>query len=156
SDPLYALSFSMPPGVLMTYIQPHRYGSFRDGYFMDREAGAWDRRAYNEYGLYVGLPTLLLAAMAFGSRRKIAAGLLLIGLVALLLALGGNTDPSRIMSGNFEEIPQPGNSLHEWFLRLFPPAEGFRVPARISILATFSLITLAAIGLNFLASRSSS
>lgn len=158
----YALTFSMPPDLLWTYIQPHRFGSFRDGYFLRGEEGeilrdpagnpAWDRRAYGEYGLFVGVPVLLLAlAGLFHLRRRwLGWGLLLIAVLALLLAMGGNTNPARLLAGEFTEFPEPGLSVHELFLRLFPIAEGFRVPSRVSILATFSLVTLAAFGLRWL------
>ncbi len=161
-DPTYALSFSMPPDLLWTYIQPHRFGSFREGYFLRGPDGrilpdpagnpAWDRRAYGEYGLFLGAPALLLAALGlFALRRRwLGWGLLAVAVLALLLAMGGNTDPRRLLAMEFTEFPQPGYSLHELFLRLFPVAEGFRVPARISILATFSLLTLAAFGMRFL------
>ncbi|MCC6545861.1 hypothetical protein IT570_01740 [Candidatus Sumerlaeota bacterium] len=163
-DPTYAISFSMPPDVLKTYLAPHHFGSFRDGYFIRdhdgrivREADgspAWDRRAYGEYGLYVGVPTLLLALAAFASRRRrfaVAMGMML--LLFTLLALGSNTDPRAIMSGNFTEQPQPGSSLYEMVLKIFPPARGFRVPARIIVLNAFVLVTLAAIGMEWIAGR---
>ena len=161
SEPGYAVSYSMPPDLLATYIAPHSFGSFREGYYREDEAGQtltdeagnpqWDFRAYGEYGLYVGLPVLILAAMAFlGRRRKAATGFLLLAVLALLLAMGGNTDPRRIMSLDFEEQPGPGWSLYELLVLLFPPADGFRVPARIAVLAAFCLCTMAALGMGTL------
>lgn len=156
-DPSYSLSFSMTPDFLVTYLSPHHFGSFRDGYHVRDAAGEialdpqgnpiWDRRAFSEYGLYIGIPMLLLALVAVGAvRRRLVWGLVLIAIVALLLALGGNTDPRRLVSGEFSEFPTPGWSLYELFLVVFPIAEGFRVPARLNILTTFSLVTLAAFG----------
>lgn len=165
-DPAYALSFSMPPDLFITYLSPHHFGSFRDGYFVRDAAGniagdpagnpIWDRRAYGEYGLYIGVPMLLLALIGFfATRRRLTWGLAIITALALLLAMGGNTDPGRIIRGAFTEFPDPGWSLHEAFLALFPPAKGFRVPARMIVLATFALVTLAAFGFAFLLSHSS-
>ena len=161
-DPLYAISFSMPPDLFSTYLAPHRFGSFRDGYYVRGEGGEvaqeqdgspmWDRRAYGEYGLYVGVPTLLLAllALADGRRRRLALFLWAVVVLCSLLAMGGNTDPRRLMAGEFTEFPAPGWSLHELFLRLCPPAQGFRVPARIVTLSAFSLVTAAALGFAWL------
>lgn len=165
-DPTYAISFSMPPDLLLTYFAPHLYGSFRDGYFAEGEAGnplfdeagnpAWDRRAYGEYGLYVGIPALLLFILApILDRRRRRVYILLCAIigVAWILALGGNTDPSRIIALDFSEFPAPGYSIHEVFLKIFPPAQGFRVPARIVVLAAFCFITGAAIGLQAIGRR---
>ncbi len=161
-DPLYAISFSMPPDLFSTYLAPHRFGSFRDGYYVRGDGGEvaqeqdgspmWDRRAYGEYGLYVGVPTLLLAllALADGRRRRLALFLWAVVVLCSLLAMGGNTDPRRLMAGDFTEFPAPGWSLHELFLRLCPPAQGFRVPARIVTLSAFSLVTAAALGFAWL------
>lgn len=163
-DPTYALSFSMPPDLFLTYLSPHWFGSFVDGYFVRGADGlplldgagqpVWDRRAYGEYGLFIGVPTLLLALLGIAvSRRKLVTWLVVVIVAAWLLALGGNTAPSRLLSGDFTEFPQPGWSVHEMFLLLFPPAKGFRVPARIVILATFALVTLAALGYTWLLSH---
>jgi hypothetical protein len=164
-DPTYAISFSMEPDLLLTYLAPHAFGSFAEGYYLRDAEGelvpdaagnpAWDRRAYGEYGLFIGVPLLLLAVLGFAThlRRRLTWGLLLIGLCGLLLALGGNTDPRRLFTLNFTEFPQPGWSLHELFLRIFPPAQGFRVPARISILTTFALASLGARGIQFISER---
>ncbi len=149
-DPLYALSYSMPPDVMGLYLAPHLFGSFRDGYWVDQQAGIKDRRAYNEYGLFIGLPTLLLACVgagvSFRRRKWLISFLIAAAVVCVALAMGGNTDISRILSLDFTEFPQPGWSLHEIYLRVIPPAEGFRVPARTVIVANFCLLTLAAFG----------
>lgn len=165
-DPLYAISFSMPPDLLATYLSPHRFGSFRDGYFVRLEDGSpaleadgsamWDRRAYGEYGLYTGVPMLLLALLAVIARhprRRFACFLLGVVVVCSLLAMGGNTDPRRVLAMQFTEFPQPGWSLHEILLRLFPPARGFRVPARIVTLSAFALVTAGALGFAWLIAR---
>ncbi|MBI1291810.1 hypothetical protein GC173_11290 [bacterium] len=167
-DPLYAISFSMPPDVLLTHLIPHREGSFRDGYFLKDadgnpvldEAGnpGWNRRAFGEYGVHVGVPVLVLALLAFADtrRRRAALGLACLYVLFAALALGGNTDPRRILALDFTEFPQPGYSLHELFLGILPPAQGFRVPARIILLGSFALVTMAAFGFDWLLSRAAS
>ncbi|MEO8377741.1 MAG: hypothetical protein ABI579_08720, partial [Candidatus Sumerlaeota bacterium] len=163
-DPTYAISFSMPPDLLKTYLAPHYFGSFRDGYYIKDKNGevvkeadgspAWDRRAYGEYGLYVGVPMLLLALCAFASSRKKFAGELVAMMVLFtLLALGSNMSLAALKSGNFTEQPEPGSSLYEFVLKVFPPAQGFRVPARIAVLNAFALVTLAAIGMGWIAEK---
>lgn len=111
-DPGYSLSFSMPPDVLATALVPDLYGNWRDGYSL----GAWwdnylDRRAYNEYGVFVGVPTLLLAAIGVGAlwrarRRQLAFGLVAAIALAWLMAMGGNASLGRIWRGEFDEFPQ--------------------------------------------------
>jgi hypothetical protein len=162
-DPLYAISFSMPPDVLLSHFNPHREGSFRDGYFLHDEAGnpvlddagnpGWNRRAFGEYGVHVGVPILLLVLLAFlldGPGRRRYSVFLLFYILTVLLALGGNTAPARLLYGQFTEFPEPGWSLHEIFLRLFPPAQGFRVPSRILLVGNLALLTIAAGGLDAL------
>ncbi|CAN5290400.1 hypothetical protein BH09SUM1_BH09SUM1_23910 [soil metagenome] len=165
NDPSYAISFSMPPDLLKTYLSPHYFGSFRDGYYVENPDGTiaanengaaiWNRRAYSEYGLFVGIPILLLAiaGVFFRGHRKCAAGLGVIIVVSILLALGANTRTDVLLSRNFAEFTDAGlfaphgYSLHELFMTICPPAKGFRVPARIAIMAAFCWVTLAAFGL---------
>jgi len=170
ADAAYSMTYSMPPDALKMFVAPHAFGSYVDGYA--------DQRAYNEYGVFVGISTLALAAL--GLARLVAArrnGLALLGLGAvtltLLLALGGNTSIPRIAAGEFTEFPQPALggaetmqdvhvagenafrgvgaiSLHEIFVAVVPPAAGFRVPARIVVLTAFLLVTLAGFGVEAL------
>ncbi len=166
----YSMTYSMPPDVLVTAVRPHAFGSYLDGYS--------DQRAYNEYGFYAGLWTCalaLLGSLYLHALRKNGLLLLFAGvmLLTLLLAMGGNISVPRILQGEFSEFPQPalgagevmqdvqvaeenpfrgvkGISLHEIFITLVPPAKGFRVPARIAILTTFLLVTLAGFGADML------
>ena len=77
---------------------------------------------------------LLLAAAAFASRRRKFAGAFAAMIVLFtLLALGRHMRTRGPSSGNFTEFPEPGWSLYEIFLKIFPPAQGFRVPGRIVV-----------------------
>lgn len=155
-DPTYAISFSMPPDVLRLYVNPHAFGSFVDGYWVQgTNPPEPDRRAYNEYGVFVGVPTLLLAMAAWMARGRRRETALLWGmaLAALVLAMGANMSWRAITGGDFSEQPAPGHSLYEIFIRLIPPLQGFRVPARWVIVTSFSLVCLAAIATQGLAAR---
>jgi hypothetical protein len=150
-DPYYAISFSLPPDVAITQIFPHEFGSYRKGFYTTNEAGevAMDWRAYGEYGQFLGLPILLLALLALvaeRSARRFLLFLLAMAILFYLFALGGNTDLRRVFSLQFTENPEPGWSLYEVFLKIFPPAQGFRVPGRILSLYCFTLVTMAAFG----------
>lgn len=153
-DPLYAHSFSMPPDALQLLWSPGAFGNYAEGYRRLPD-GSRDRRAYNEYGIHTGVPILALAvlALAVSPRRRAAWFLAGLAVLALLLALGGNTDPRRIASGDFSEFTAPGWSLLDAFLLVFPPAQGFRVPARTVVVFLLCLLLLAALGWSALAAR---
>ncbi|MCB2155222.1 hypothetical protein KQI84_10065 [bacterium] len=157
-DPPWSFRYSMPPDILLTYFQPHRFGSYVAGY--------QDMRAYNEYGVFVGLPILILAIgeVAFQLWRLVAPGrkarraplLLAVAIVVtLLMAMGGNVSLSRILHADFTEFPMParldpkhGISLHDIYVALFPPAAGFRVPARIIVITALAWTSLAGLALD--------
>lgn len=177
SDPSYSLTYSMPPDLLVTYFHAGFFGNYLDGYP--------DQRAYNEYGLHVGVVTLLLAiagavALWSGGRRRWVVFAAVGIVVTLVLALGGNARLTAIASGEFTEFPQPalaqqtfamedvhaaepdsvpgGPSLlalspHEIMVALIPPARGFRVPARIAILASLAWVLLAGFGADWVVRR---
>ncbi len=167
-DPAYSMTYSMPPDVLATIVSPHRFGNYVDGYA--------DRRAYNEYGLYVGIPAMLLAlggAVVLARRRRFFALAMCAGGIALTLAMamGGNASIARFASHDFSEFPVPAFgggammqdvraedaessgsildlSLHEAFIAVVPPAAGFRVSARVLIVTALLWVTLAGVGLD--------
>ena len=152
--PEWSYSYSMPPDLLATYLLPHRFGSYAEGYrAWDEAAGDWVQsfRAYNEYGLFVGVPVLALAVTGLCLRGRRRAALLLVAAIAgtLLMAMGGNASPARLLGREpFTEFPMPGGwSLHDLLVTLCPPAAGFRVPARIAVLTALAWVTLAGIGL---------
>lgn len=157
-DPAWSYSYSMPPDLLLTYIAPHAFGSYVDGYRTpDPETGEMVQslRAYNEYGLYVGLPVLVLAVVGFaamwGRNRAISVTLVAAIAATLLLAMGGNVSFARISAFDFTEFPRPGEgSLHDLVVAVVPFADGFRVPARIVIITTLIWTVLAAFGLQVL------
>lgn len=170
-DPAYSMTFSMPPDVLVTAIKPNAFGDYIHGFT--------DIRAYNEYGVYAGWGTLLLAILGIATlsveRRKRRMALFLAAIVwTVLMALGGNASVGKTLSGEFSEFPTPVNdrtslmqdvrdesgmttetdwldlSLHEILTAVVPPLAGFRVPARILIVTMLLVVTLAGFGLDAL------
>lgn len=153
-DPAWSYSYSMPPDLLWGYLQPRAFGSWIDGYrAVDPATGelAQSFRAYNEYGVFVGVPVLLLAlASPLSRRRKALAGLAIALAATHLMALGGNASVPKLLGRDpFTEFPQPGGgSIHDLVVALFPPAAGFRVPARVLVLGGLAWATLAGLGLD--------
>ncbi|MBI5155010.1 hypothetical protein HZA57_07215 [Candidatus Poribacteria bacterium] len=170
-DPSWTFGYSLPPDVLIRYIEP--------GYFGDYLSGWVDRRAYNEYGLYVSIPALFLALVAFGwairSSQRVVLFLVLMLAWSHVMALGGNFSARRLASVDFTEFPEPvlvpegfplpGNpdatqqnreetlldlSVHELYVRLVPLASSFRVPARFLVVAMFLWASLAGVGADLL------
>lgn len=154
-DENYAHSYSMPPDLLKVAIDPHAFGSFVSGYVADSPDGpVQDLRAYGEYGLFIGWPVLLLALLAPLLHRRRLTLFLAVGVVlVVLLAMGGNTAPARMMARDFTEFTTPGASLYDLFITLVPPARGLRVPARIIIVGLLAVVLLAALGADALRHR---
>jgi hypothetical protein len=133
-DLAYPLWGSMQPHHLLATIEPRAFGDPLSGY--SDGFGA-------EASAFVGRTTLLLALLAFGVgiARKQAYAIfwtLVVG-AAFVLALGAY--------GPFhgEGCPSP---VYLAYLQLFPPAQHFRVPPRVLLLATWGLAILGAEGLN--------
>ncbi len=119
-----ASRYSLQPAQLIGLVVPAFFN--RDPRF---HWGPWDRV---ETG-YAGILTLVLAAVAIGLRRdRLTRFLALLGLLALLLALGGNT------------------IVHGWLYSLLPGFDKLRAPARFTFLLGFALAALAALGLDTL------
>ncbi len=163
-DPFYARFYSVPVDAAILLVAPHAFGSFRDGF---RKVGPGldepDLRAYNEYGMFAGIPILGLAvvgAAAAGERRRTRRILAGGALLCLLLSFGGNIRLWPMPPFGFTDNPGPAVSLYDLFLLLVPPANGFRVPARFLMFFLLLVITLAAHGWamvgRFLLGRSSS
>jgi len=157
----YASQFSMPPRLLAMLLYPDVFGSYRQGW---SAALAW-----GEYGIYIGIPALALAAFGawiglsrrrpkpgktqgwqFGmARRRFGAPVwIALAVAGILLALGGNADPRRIFNFvSMDEFPPgPGASLLGALTALAPPARHFRVPGRFLMLWSLAAAFLAAGG----------
>jgi len=160
-SPDYAAQYSMPPRMLSLLLLPHPYGSYARGFRYPM--------AYNEYGLYVGVPALALAAAGWwgwrrrrrsGNPRRGASALWsAVALGAVLLALGGHADfrrflaPGQIDTARSLESPELGWSPLALLVAVAPPVRHFRVPARILVLWSFSISLLAAMGIRHMECR---
>jgi hypothetical protein len=85
----YAIAFSMPPEELVTTILP-QFNGVLDGY--------WGRNFFKLHTEFLGAVTVLLAALAWGDRKRrpllwLTAG---IALLFLLVAFGGHTPFYRL------------------------------------------------------------
>ena len=120
--------FAFPYGIrnLLTFVFPDYYGTPRDGtYSTDPGLGLfWENTAY------MGVLPLLFSAMAILSRKKRGweLGMIILGIVSLLLALG--------------------KSSPLYFIHTLPILNNFRVSARFLLLTTFAVAGLAGSGLD--------
>jgi hypothetical protein len=89
---------------------------------------------FTEYVAFVPLTGMLLASIGLWSRRRQAAGLALVGAAGLFFALGA------------------ANPVYVLLVKLVPGFGLFRAPARWLALYAFSVASLAALGLDVLAS----
>lgn len=128
-----AARYSLVPAMLGEMLVPGLFSSREPSLYW----GVWDRVAAG----YVGVFTLLLAGLAVLLRPARAAGhgsrvrlFLILGVVGLLLALGGQS------------------IVHGWAYSLLPGFGQLRAPARFVLLLDFALAALAAIGLQRLLS----
>lgn len=142
AEPAESLYASMPPQFLLTMIDPGWFGNFREGYTIEA--------AHTEFRPFIGLPLLLLAIAApFFQRRRLTYFLAGAAVFTALLSLGGNTDPSRLLSGEFTQTPDPGWSFFELISFAIPGMDNFRVPARWLLITAFCLTILSALCLDF-------
>jgi len=129
-----ATRYSLPPRALIGLVAPGFYGRGAIGFW-----GPWKRV---EVG-YVGVATLVLAAVGFVARRGRTADrrtatdggfptgfFVLLALIAFLLAMGSHTP------------------LYGLLYRYAPTFDQVRVPARLIVLADLGLAVLAAYGLD--------
>jgi hypothetical protein len=124
-----AARYSLVPGLLGELLVPALFDSREPSVYW----GVWDRVAVG----YLGIFPLILAGLGLllwrGRRDQPATRTFaILGLVAFLLALGG------------ESI------MHGWAYRLLPGFGQLRAPARAILLFDFALAALAAIGLAWL------
>lgn len=119
---------SFHPKFLATFLMPNFFGSTAGGFTSRYFGGTYYE--FWELAAYVGIPTLVLAALALVRPIDRAARLLaILGGFGFLLALG-----------RF-------GPLHPLFFRLLEPYQRFRVPGRAIFLVSLALVLLAARGL---------
>ncbi len=127
----YASSFSMPPRLLLTFLNPYIYRLSLDG--ADLPNG------YPEYNAFCGIMPLFLFLFALGYviARRDTKGIFLfvVSLLFLLFALGNHTPFFKLM------------------LSVFPFLAQYRVPSRILILVNLIWIIVAAHTLSILFSK---
>ena len=121
-----ATEFSVEPVALLQFLLPKAFGSNPTDY--------WGSFSSGEIWVYVGIVTLLLAALGL-ALRPTGVRLLLAAFagVALLFALG------------------PFTPLHGWVFRFVPPYNLIRAPARGYVFVDLALALLAAFGVQELA-----
>ncbi|MBX9927491.1 MAG: YfhO family protein [Gemmatimonadaceae bacterium] len=120
----YATSFSMPPEELISAWIP-QFSGILEAY--------WGRNPLKLHSEYLGVVTLLLAGLAFGSTtevrqrglRRFAIG---VGVISLFWALGGYTP------------------FYQLVYAIVPGAKFFRAPSTIYFVTTFAVALLAALG----------
>jgi hypothetical protein len=116
----FAARFSWPPGYLLTLLVPNFFGE-------PTETGYWGDGIYDEFIFYVGILPLLLTFLGLRLRHRLKPFLVVLGLGALLLALGEYA------------------GLHRLFYRFLPLFRLMRAPARAGFL--FTLVAAAGTGL---------
>jgi hypothetical protein len=127
----WSSSFSMHPEEVMSLVIPEFAGNQAGGSEWATNS-YWGRNPLKNNHEYAGLVVLLLAAVSFVGARRKALRYFFVGLGALALAfsLGANTPVWGI------------------FYALVPGIRLFRAPGMVVYLFGFSMITLAALGLD--------
>jgi len=121
----FAARFSWPPGHLLTLLVPNFFGE-------PTHTGYWGDGIYDEFIIYVGILPLLLALVGLKLRHRLTPFLGVIGLGALLLALGKY------------------GILHRLFYRFVPLFRVMRAPARAGYLFTLAVAAMAGLSLSAL------
>ncbi len=117
-----AARYSLVPALLGEMLVPALFSSREPSLYW----GVWDRVAAG----YLGILPLILAGLAILLRRGRQVRLFVVlAIVALLLALGGES------------------VVHGWAYRLLPGFGQLRAPARFIFVSDFALAALAALGL---------
>jgi hypothetical protein len=120
-----AARFSLIPGLLGEMVVPALFSSREPSLYW----GVWDRVAVGYLGI---LPLILAGLAALLQRGRRLRAFVVLGVVAFLLALGGES------------------VFHGWAYLLLPGFGQLRAPARLVLLLDFALAALAALGLHAL------
>jgi len=122
--------FSLPPSHLLSLLVPDFYGE-------PIHAGYWSAPVFEEYVYYIGVPTLILAALSIFTRDARARFLVAFGIFGLIVALG------------------PGGGAYTLLYRGVPFFDLLRAPARAGMWTMFSFAAAAGLCVSAL-QRSSS
>ncbi|MFQ5674517.1 MAG: hypothetical protein ACE5G1_01360 [bacterium] len=122
----YATSWSFSPKEMLTFLVPSFVGFGGQTY--------WGNMPFTDYPMYMGIITLFFAGLAVMLRRdQLVWFFVVTSVLALLISFGHN-------------LP----ILYDPLFKLLPFFNKFRVPSMILILLQFSIVLLAALGLNAL------
>jgi len=119
----YASSWSFSPAEVITFFVPSFFGFGSNTY--------WGKMPFTDYPLYGGVIILFLAGLALALKRdRYVVFLAIVAALSLLISFG-------------KHFP----ILYDPMFKLLPFFNKFRVPSMIHILLDFSLVLLAALGL---------
>ncbi|MFZ5516980.1 MAG: YfhO family protein [Candidatus Zhuqueibacterota bacterium] len=120
----YASSWSFSPAEVITFFVPSFFG-------FGGSATYWGKMPFTDYPLYAGIIVLFLAGLALVLKRdRYAIFLTIVAALSLIISFG-------------KHFP----ILYDPMFKLLPFFNKFRVPSMIHILLDFSLVLLAALGL---------
>lgn len=131
----WSSSFSLNPEEIVSIVVPEFAGNNAGGPAW-ANGTYWGRNGFKDNHNYAGLVVLLLAAVSFlgAARRQLRLFLTGLGVLTLLFGLGANTP------------------IWGLFYDFVPGIRRFRAPEMITFLFGFGVITMAALGLDRLAS----
>jgi hypothetical protein len=122
----FATSYSLPPLDIIGAVLPRFFGDPVSGTY-------WNTNNWWEFAFFMGVPTLILIALAFHYRRERPVQFLsILAVVSFVLALGEHTPVYWVL----------------W--KFMPGMDLVRVPARFLLLFIFCCALLAGFGLKYL------
>lgn len=125
----YATGWSFGVGEVMTFLVPKFYGGISPMY--------WGPMSFTQTSMYMGIIIFFLALTAvIFVRNKLVTVLSITSLMTIFLSFGKNF-----------------GLIYDLFFKFVPGFNKFRVPAMILVLLEFSIVVLAAYGLNWLISQ---
>jgi len=120
----YAQAWSFPPKEIIALIIPNFFGGINQDY--------WGGMPFTQIYNYFGIVVLAFGVLAlFGKHRRMSVFLWISSLIFMLLSFGSFT---------------PG--LSDFFLKVLPMFNKFRVPSMILIMVQFNAVLLAALGID--------
>ena len=125
----YGQAWSFPPLEVFSFIIPNLFGGINQSY--------WGYMPFTQIYNYFGIVVLALGVLAlFGKHRKLSIFLWISSFIFTLLSFGSFTPV-----------------LSDFFLKVLPMFNKFRVPSMILTMVQFNAVLLAALGLDGLIAR---